>query len=834
MSKSQGNDTLKTDSLKIDTLGKVNAVKPTEVNPNKPKPYKEVITDKAVTSHGMVDVHRIDDRFFLEIPDTLLGREILVVNRIAKAPAGLRPQVQVFAGDQIGENVIRFEKGPSSRIFIRQMSFVDTSRDSTENGMYRSVIQSNLQPITAAFPVKAYGGDSTRVGTSVIDITDYLQTENELFYFSPEAKKSYSVGAIQSDKSYIDAIHSYPINIEIRTVRSYLKNSSGQNNVGSTMPVTYELNSSLVLLPRVPMKPRYADARVGYFSRGFYDFDADPQGVEEKYYITRWRLEPKPEDRAKYLKGELVEPAKPIIFYIDPATPKKWVPYLIAGVNDWQKAFEQAGFKNAIKAMPAPENDSTWTIEDARHNVIVYKASAIANASGPHVHDPRSGEIIETHVNWYHNVMQLLRSWYMIQAGAIDPRAHKMQFDDELMGQLIRFVSSHEVGHTLGLRHNYGSSSTVPVEKLRDKNWVEKNGHTPSIMDYARFNYVAQPEDKITEKGIFPRIGDYDKWAIEWGYKWLPQFKTADEEEEYSNKLIIKRLNNNKRLFFGSEYESTDPRSQSEDLGDDPVLASTYGMKNLKRILPQLRDWTCQANKGYDGWRNIYVELLKQYKLYNAHVLKLIDGSYVTPKSVEQSGAVFVPVEYEKQKAAVRFLTENVFNTPKWLINDSITAYTGASALSYISAAQQMVLFRIEGSAVLSDFIKNESEKKNNSYGITEFLNDMKQSIWTELYTHKPIDIYRRKLQKIYIDNAFKSFKATNTIVGRNDGNGTIIYMDPDPTLSDVSSVIRSHLLSLSKDMTKEINRTDDELTKYHLLDLINRIDQELNKKNSL
>jgi len=801
-----------------------------QVKTNQIKSYKEIITDKAITRKGMIVVHRIDDRYFFEIPDTLLGRDILAVNRISKSAAGLRPQVQVYSGDQIGENVLTFEKGPSNRIFIKRMTFLEKSGDSTENGMYRSLVRSNLQPIAASFQIKAFGGDSTKIRTSVIDVTDFIQSENELLYFSPSAKKGLGIGAIQADKSYIDSIRTFPINTEIRSVRTYSRISSDPNSGVSTLPVTYELNTSLVLLPKEPMKARIADSRVGYFARGYYDFDSNPQGVKEQWIVTRWRLEPKPEEKAKYLRGELVEPVKPIIFYIDPSTPKKWVPYLIAGINDWQKAFEKAGFKNAIRALPAPENDPEWSMEDARHNVIVYKPSAVANASGPHVHDPRSGEIIESHVNWYHNIMQLLRNWYMIQAGAIDPDAGKMQLDDELMGELIRFVSSHEVGHTLGLRHNFGSSSMVPVEKLRDREWLVKHGHTPSIMDYARFNYVAQPEDKITRAGIFPRIGDYDKWAIEWGYKWLPQFKTPEDEVAYFNKLIIDRLKN-PRLFFGSENENSDPRSQSEDLGDDPVLASEYGIKNLKRILPQLRKWTRKENEGYVEWGNMYIELLKQYKLYNAHVLKVIGGSYVTPKSVEQPGVVIEQVEYAKQKAALKFLIENLFNTQDWLINDTITAYTGATATPYIYSAHHMVLFRLLGSGILQTFIKNQSEGKKNAYGITEFLDDLKEGAWTELYTHKPIDIHRRNLQKTYLANAFNAFKATNVIAGSNNGNGMILYIDPDPTRLDASSIIRAHLLSLKEDMQKEIARTEDELTKYHLLDLVQRIDKQLNDK---
>ena len=477
-----------------------------------PKPYKDVITDKAKTDDGLFKVHKIDDKYFFEIPDSLLNREILVVNRISKAATGMRIGFFGYAGDQIGQNVVRFEKGPNNKIFLRTISYAEYAKDST-SPMFWAVTNSNIQPIAAAFDVKAYGKDSSgsSSATSVIEVTDYVNSDNDVLFFNSNIKSAVRLGALQSDKSYIVGIRSFPINVEITTVKTYARTPVAPGGFGggaspSGGNLTVELNSSMVLLPKVPMQARYFDARIGYFTVGYTDFDANPQGVESVQLIKRWRLEPKDEDMEKYKRGELVEPTKQIIFYVDPATPKKWVPYLIEGVNDWNVAFEKAGFKNAIVAKVAPtkKEDPDWSLEDARYSAIVYKPSDVANASGPSISDPRSGEIMESHINWYHNVMELLQNWYMIQASPSDTAARKMVFSDELMGQLIRFVSSHEVGHTLGLRHNLGSSSTVPVENLRNKSWVDANGHTPSIMDYARFNYVAQPEDHVDENGLFP------------------------------------------------------------------------------------------------------------------------------------------------------------------------------------------------------------------------------------------------------------------------------------------------------------------------------------------
>ncbi|HVG14640.1 MAG TPA: DUF5117 domain-containing protein, partial [Chitinophagaceae bacterium] len=421
-------------------------------NRSGPRSYRDVITSRAVTTSGLFKVHKVDEKWYLEIGDTTLGRDIMVVNRLSKAAAGMRNQLFGYAGDQIGNNVIRFEKGPNNRLFLKKMSFDEVSRD-TSQSMYRAVLNSNIQPIIAAFDINAYTKDSTG---SVIEITNFLNTDNDVLNFGPSFKSAFQVGSLQSDKSYTVSIKTYPLNVEIKTVKTYTKSGGGGltgsafgfSNAGQVL--TMEINSSMLLLPVVPMQGRYYDNRIGYFTRNYVDFDANPQGVKQVQLITRWRLEPKPEDREKYKRGELVEPKKPIIYYIDPATPKKWIPYLMQGVNDWQVAFEKAGFKNAIQARQAPseEEDSTWSLEDARYSAIVYKPSNVENASGPNVNDPRSGEILESHINWYHNVMNLLRNWYFIQTAAVDPAARTLRFSDSLMGQLIRFVSSHEVGHT--------------------------------------------------------------------------------------------------------------------------------------------------------------------------------------------------------------------------------------------------------------------------------------------------------------------------------------------------------------------------------------------------
>ncbi len=800
-----------------------------------PKPYATVITNKAITRKGMVTTHKIEDKYFFEIDNSILGRDILVVNRISKSGADVRA-AQGYAGDQIGSSVIRFEKGPNDRIFLRKVSFRTYGADSTTS-MFQSLNNSNIQAIAASFNIAAYNPEKT---ASVIDMTNYINSDNEIFYFSsPAAKTRFRLGAQQSDRSYILGVRTFPTNVEINVVKTYSQTAaaspfggppSGGAGSGSS---TIELNSSLVILPKTPMKARYFDSRVGYFTVGYTDFDLNPQGVKDIELIKRWRLEPKPEDMAKYKRGELVEPQKPIIFYIDPATPKKWIPYLIAGVNDWSKAFEKAGFKNAVmgKEAPTKAQDSTWSLDDARHSAIVYKPSEIANASGPSISDPRSGEIMESHVNWFHNVQSLVRDWYMIQTAAVDSRARKMTFSDELMGDLIRFVSSHEVGHTLGLRHNYGSSSTTPVELLRNKKWVEANGHTPSIMDYARFNYVAQPEDNITKSGLYPRIGDYDKWAIEWGYKYFPENKSIESEKAILDKMTLESAKN-RRLWFGTETNSDDPHSQNEDLSDNAMKASEYGIKNLKVILTNLPEWTKEKGEGYDNLSTMYGQLTAQFGRYMGHVTKNVGGIYENPKTVDQVGLIYERTPAATQKEAMNFLNAQLFTTPKWLLNQAILDNIKGNPLEVISKLQAPTLSRLLSTSTLTKLIAAETTDGANAYKISDLFSDLNGAILTELKSGTAIDVYRRNLQKAYIEKLIAIAKpapipsATNALLLARGGASGL-----SAAQTDVMSVVKGQLRELQGSIKSASNTQSDSLTKYHLQDLADRIEAALSNK---
>lgn len=800
--------------------------------------YQEVVTSAAITTKGMFTIHKIEDRYLFELPVSLLQRDLLIINRIAAASADLRTGrgMTGYAGDAIGNSVVQFERAPGNRLFIRKLSFSERSRDSSKS-MYMSVRRNTVQPVVAVLPIAAYKPDSSAI---VADVTDLIGSDNDITGFDPTEKQALHIGQQLNDRSYVEYVHAYAENVEIRSFKTYAI-------VGGAHPGNYtmEVNCSIVLLPAEPMKARLADARVGYFTNEYIDYDANEQGVKKMVLAHRWRLEPKPEDVGKYTSGELVEPAKPIVFYIDRTTPRKWVPYLIQGVNDWNAAFEKAGFKHAISARPepTPEEDPTFSLEDARHSAIVYKPSAVPNATGPSIADPRSGEIIESHVNWYHNVMSLVHNWYMIQCGAVDPRARHLHFDDSLMGQLIRFISSHEIGHTLGLLHNFGSSAATPVDSLRSRRWLEAHGHTASIMDYARFNYVAQPEDHIPESALFPRIGDYDKWAISWGYKWFDGNRPVAEEAAILDTMTIARQSD-PRCWFGSELQSTDPRSQSEDLGDNAVKAGGYGIRNLKRILPELPMWTNQPGEGFTNLDGAYQALLGQLDLYMGHALKSIGGVMETPHTVGQPGPVYAAVPAARQKESLAFIDRNLFTTPLWLYDRDIFEKTGYSFTNLLLERQRQLLTRLLDRSRLSRLIETEAEEsldklsraRLQTYTANDLFSDLDQSIFRELHAGAPVDIYRRNLQKIYLEQliglAYPPTIPSSAGMGEPhaiEGIGGPAQQLP-AALCDISSIAKTWLRKEQAIIRRAATGATDRATKEHLADLDERIVQAIKK----
>lgn len=760
---------------------------------------------------GMLGVAQSGKDWFMNVPDSILGRPILAVTRFLAAPVGLGK----YGGEEMNEVTIYFEKGKDGSMLVRTR--ISNTEVKADQAIAQSVRASNEDPIVAALKIEGREGQGSKV-----KVTSLFGEDLQVFGLDGRTKRSYNLGGFKKDASFINSIRTYPINTEITTTKTFSYNqptpTPGQQSRTTSIPagnesgvVTVQLNTSLLLLPKVPMQKRYVDQRVGYFADGYNWFSDDQQKVEQKRFITRYRLEPKnEEDAAKQRAGQLIEPKKQIVYYIDPATPKQWVPYLIAGVNDWNVAFEAAGWKNAIRGAEWP-NDSTMSLEDARFSVIRYLASDIANAYGPNVHDPRSGEILESHVGWYHNVMTLVHDWYMLQAGAVDPRARKMKYDDELMGDLIRFVSSHEVGHTLGLRHNMGASNMTPVEKLRDKAWVEANGHTVSIMDYARFNYVAQPEDNIGKAGLYPRIGDYDKWAIKFGYS-TALTKDEDEDHKYWNKVIMETLAKNPRLWFGGEGSDGDPRAQTEDLGDNSMKASEYGIKNLKRVLAAIPEWTKEEADMYTNCKRVYEQVINQYKRYMGHVARNIGGVFVNYKSVEQEGDVYSAVPKAQQKEALDFLNQYVFTKPSFLIDQPYIYKFSQSPSTYLNGIADGVvsasaLLNVRNLARLQEF----ADKDASNYKPEEYLNDLYNMIFTELNNGKAVDTYRRHLQRQYVNVVI------SIVTNKNNAN------------ADARALLMAELLKIQK--KAKASNTANAVTKAHWTDLAQLIDAALAAK---
>ena len=781
---------------------------------NSSKTYDRLITEKAVTQKGLIDVHKVGDKYYFEIPDSLLNREILVVTRFIKTPSG----ASNYGGEKISENTITFEKGPTDNLFLRIATLVSAANE--DDAISKAVNNSNITPILEAFDIKTKNEDEN---SSVIEVTDFINGENPLLALGNDQKDDYKLTSLEKDKSYIKEIHSFPLNTEIKTVKTY-KAKTGSNK-RKELPaailagvVTLEINNSFILLPEKPMTKRLYDARVGYFASSYLEYGDDQQKVDRNTYIHRWRLEPRPEDSLKWQRGELVKPKKPIVYYIDPATPKKWRPYLIQGINDWRVAFEQAGFKDAIIGVEWPEDDPTMSLEDSRFSVLRYFASPSKNAYGPNIVDPRSGEILESHIGWYHNLMSLLHSWYMVQAGAVDERAQKMEFETELMGDLIRFVASHEVGHTLGLRHNMGASSATPVENLRNAEWLKKHGHTSSIMDYARFNYVAQPEDSIPTKDLMPRIGDYDKWAIQWGYSRFPEDMSLSEEKEMLSQMVVDSVSNNPRLWFGGEGRDFDPRSQTEDLGDDAMQASMYGILNLQRIAPFLRKWTKENDSDdYANLDQVYKDLVDQYKDYIFHVAQNIGGIYVTPKTMGEEGEVFRPVDQMKQKQALVFLNDYIFKEPKWLLRkDILNAIQSPQSKEAVTKTMESVMMNLLGGSRLSrmTFIAERYEEED-PYTPEAYMDDLAQVVWGDMNVFYQTNAYRRKLQKSYVSNLIALYKPDEAVglVG-----GILAKLSEGYTVNtDVRSLALDNLLTLQGKIKRTLPVMTDRLTIAHL-----------------
>ena len=800
--------------------------KTTEIQKPKPKPkpkkgailpYDKVVTKEMKTDKGLFNVHSADDKYLFEVPDSLMNREMLMVTRIAKTANGIG-----FGGGKTNTQVLRWQR-KGKKVLLRVVSHNVVA--DTILPVHEAVVNSNFEPVLFSFPIKAFNKDTTSV---VIDATSLFSTDVKPLGFPQFYRSRYKISRMDKDRSYIDRVSSYPENIEVRHVKTYFASKPPSN--GSVGSISIEMSNSMILLPKVPMKRRYFDERVGWFARGQVDYGLDAQRSKTVTYLDRWRLEVKEEDLDKFKAGELVEPKKQIVYYVDRATPEVWREYIKQGIEDWQVAFEAAGFKNAIiaKDPPSKEEDPEWSPEDVRYSVVRYLASPIPNANGPHVSDPRSGEILESDINWYHNVMSLLRNWYFVQTAAINPEAQTIEFKDEVMGRLVRFVSSHEVGHTLGLPHNMGSSSAYPVDSLRSASFTKKFGTAPSIMDYARFNYVAQPEDKGV--ALMPDIGPYDKHAIEWGYRPILD-KTAVEEKATLNKWILDKADN-PMYRFGHQQAGgvVDPSSQTEDLGDDAIKASSYGIKNLQRILPNIEKWTTKDGENYDEMATMYGQILSQFNRYMGHVTANIGGVYEYYKTSDQEGAVYTHVAKSHQKNALKLINKELFSTPTWMIDKNIYTKTQFSgSIEKIGSVQTRTLNNILDSGRMARMIENQTMNGAKAYSLVAMFSDLRRGVWSELYTGKTIDTYRRNLQRAHINRLDYLLNMAKNQRGANSG-----YFKQSTVnigQSDIKAMVRGELNRLKRQIRTATSNAANTTSKYHLQDAIARIDMALDPK---
>ena len=777
------------------------------------KEYSKVITKDAVSDDGLFTVHKVDKKYYFEIPNKYLNKDMLLVSRLSKLPSNLGGGY-VNAGSETNEQLIVWQRF-QDKILIKSKSYNAVANDTLPISI--SVKSNNYEPTLFAFDIAAFSKDSAN---TVIDVTKFYSTDvKAISGISAEMRETYKVKGLDDSRSFINTMKSFPMNIEVTQDMTY--NASKPSMLEETESISIQMNQSMILLPEIPMKPRLADPRVGWFTLSQYDYGSNELKSDLKTYIRRWRLEPK--DPEAYARGELVEPIKPIVYYLDPATPEKLKKYIKQGIEEWQKPFETAGFKNAIIAKDAPtkEQDPDFSPEDVRYSVIRYVASTTRNAVGPSVSDPRTGEIIESDVIWYHNHLRSYRNRYLLETGASNPSARTLQTSDEEMGEMMQMVIAHEVGHALGFPHNMGASCAYDTESYRNGEFTQQNGISASIMDYARFNYIAQPGDKNIR--FIRKMGAYDHYALNWGYRVIPNVKSAQDELPILDKWILEKAGN-PIYKFGKQSSAFDPSSQTEDIGNNSMKASSYGLKNLEYVANHLSEWTSSVSNNYEDLDELYKELLEVWSRYVGHVVTNVGGVYENTKNPNQPGNVYEVVPKAKQTEAMNWLQTNAFASPTWIVNMNTLKNTNFSGYTEIFRSLQVRhLNSLLSLGRIGRLMDNEILGAD-TYKALDLFKDTRKGIWKEANTAANVTIYRRNLQRAYIDRM--GYLMTEEI---KPADKSAIYYNVSQ--SDLRALVRGELNTLKKSLSTAKAMAVNTETKYHYEDCIKRIDLILNPK---